>query len=70
MNTCITEKEVPLVIATAKRGRDGTWGLTVRSCPFCGQRHYHGGDAGERPSLGDRVGDCGGGVYELVGVAP
>lgn len=61
--------KLPLAQATAKRARDGIWSLTVSTCPFCREKHQHGGGAGERPSLGSRAADCHGGQYELE-VAP
>jgi hypothetical protein len=49
----------PPAAATAKRGRDGTWGWTVAACPHCGKKHFHGGGDGERPAfLGHRISHC------------
>lgn len=45
--------------ATAKRGLDGIWKLTVIVCPLCGRQHHHGGGDGDVPLLGYRVGHCG-----------
>lgn len=61
---------LPVAHAVAKQSRDGVWRLTVTCCPFCGQRHHHGGNNGPLPGAGSRVADCGGGQYELVEVAP
>lgn len=29
--------------------RDGIWSVTVPKCPFCGERHLHGGCSTSRP---------------------
>lgn len=47
------------VPALAARGREA-WSLVVESCPFCGERHVHGGgDSRSIPSFGHRVAHCG-----------
>lgn len=39
----------------------------VRSCPYCGKTHYHGGGRPDEPSdLGLRSADCGKGGYYLA----
>lgn len=50
--------DIPKVYVTAKRSRDGTWGLTVESCPFCRKVHHHGGDSYETPVVGPRAAHC------------
>lgn len=61
---------IPMAFVTATRSRDGTWGLRVDACPFCGDVHHHGGDNGAIPVVGTRVPHCAGrgtpGEYELV----
>jgi hypothetical protein len=46
----------PIVIATARRGRE-CWFLEI-VCPHCGQRHQHGGGDGLVPQSGHYVAHC------------
>lgn len=59
----------PRVPTYAKRDTDGVWNLFVL-CPFCGDRHEHGGGDDEAPGLGHRLSHCvhgrQGGEYVLV----
>jgi len=50
--------EIPKVKTRAVRGRDGVWDLYI-TCPYCGEKHHHGGGDGDRPILGFRVAHCG-----------
>jgi hypothetical protein len=46
----------PIVIATARRGRE-CWLLEL-TCPHCGEKHTHGGGDGPVPQGGHRVAHC------------
>lgn len=43
---------------TCKQSRDNVWILTVEVCPFCGEKHTHGGGIGSKPLLGSRSSHC------------
>lgn len=45
-----------------ERNHAGT--VTVR-CPYCRQKHVHGGGEGNKPLAGPTVASCGGGSYEV-----
>jgi len=49
--------DIPQVPTYVKRAGDGVWDLFVL-CPFCGDRHLHGGGSDEPPDLGPRVSHC------------
>lgn len=47
---------------------DGIWDLIVK-CPYCGDKHYHGGGRGIEPLYGGRESHCfpsSRGSYEIV----
>jgi hypothetical protein len=56
----------PTAVCIATRRSDGTWGLMVKDCPFCGKTHYHGGGNGDLPVMGHRVAHCPSSGYVLV----
>lgn len=60
------DKEVVKVKARCvKNKRDGVWDLFIK-CPYCGEKHHHGGGIGETPNLGFRAAHCAGsGTVEL-----
>jgi len=72
MGTSQNTKTEPAVQAEATLDvRGGLWTWTVKRCPFCGQRHHHGGGrVGGVPLAGMRVAHCGGEgrEYRLVDV--
>jgi hypothetical protein len=64
-------ENIPQVAVTIRKSRsrhDPTWILEVDRCPFCGQKHQHGGgDLRYPPLLGFRVSHClTPGDYELT----
>ena len=50
-------ESIPQIPAYAERHPDGVWDLFV-ACPFCADRHRHGGGAGDRPGFGHRLSHC------------
>jgi len=48
---------LPQIPAYAERHPDGVWSLFVH-CPFCGDRHLHGGGSDEVPAYGVRQSHC------------
>ena len=53
------------IVVKARIGAKNT--LIVDDCPYCHQRHFHGGGGHKMPEIsGLRVADCGGGQYRLV----
>jgi len=53
----IPTERFPFVPTYTERASDGVWCLFVL-CPFCGERHQHGGGSGARPGLGHRLSHC------------
>jgi len=47
----------PPIPTYAERHPDGVWDLFV-TCPFCNDRHQHGGGSGTTPGLGHRRSHC------------
>ena len=47
----------PSIPTYAERHPDGIWDLFV-TCPFCNDRHQHGGGTGRTPGLGYRLSHC------------
>jgi len=47
----------PLVPTYVECARDGIWSLIV-ACPFCGDRHQHGGGSDAEPDIGYRLSHC------------
>ena len=44
-------------VSTYAQRRDGVWNLFIL-CPFCGDRHEHGGGNDATPGLGSRLSHC------------
>jgi hypothetical protein len=50
--------ETPIVPVLAHRAQDGSWTLTVVTCPFCKGQHTHMGGRGRDPDGGPKVSHC------------
>ena len=51
--------QAEVTIRKSQSPRDRIWVLTVDECPYCGNRHEHGGGGvDEPPALGFRVPHC------------
>lgn len=57
---------INIIPKTIKISKSNIFKITVK-CPFCKEIHKHGGgEIAEKPLLGQRVADCGRGVYNLI----